>query len=839
MIVDGVERSFMQLDPNEVESITVLKDASATAVYGVRGANGVIIVTTRRGKEGPAKITANVSSGVQVPMGLMDFADSYTYAMMYNQAQLNDNPDLDPNLLKFSPEAIDAFRTGSNPMIYPDIDWTDYILKPSAMQTKGNVNISGGTEKVKYFVSVAYLNQDGLFRTFDSDYDYNFSFNRYNYRSNIDIDLTRSTKIGITIGGRVGIRNQPNANMNNFFRNISWAVPFSGAGIVDERYIRSGELYISGPKKDGLTEFYGQGYQNLTSNDLNFDVDLRQDLSAFIQGLSFRAKISYNSFYTHNKVRNSSVANYEPYYRVDVDTTAVGDSTIVFRKNGSYGTLSYSENTSMGRNNYTEFGLDYARKFGNHNITGLVLYNQRKVYYPEQFSYIPTAVVGLVGRITYDFRTKYMLDLNLGYNGSENFAEGRRFGLFPAVSAGWIVTEEDFFPENGLVSYMKLRVSYGLVGNDKIGSDRFLYLPDFYTLDAGGYNFGTNVPTNQPGAAEGQIGNPLVTWETARKQNYGVDMNFFGGKLGLNFDYFFEYRKDILTKRQTVPGYLAIDLPAVNIGEVKNQGYEVELKWRQKVAQGINYWVNFNTSHAVNEIVFMDEVEQPEEYLYRTGHPVNQYFGYIFNGFYNENDDNSNLPDHLYALSPGDMTYKDLNGDNEINQLDQRAVGYTPYPQDVFGLNLGLQIKDFDISMYFAAATNTSRMLEETYRKAFGETLDRSLLQYMADGAWTPATANVATFPRMTLVGSENNTKDSDFWIRDASYIRLKNIELGYDIKGKTLNRIGVHALRIYANGYNLFTLDNLKVADPESRTSRQPAYPLTKIYNIGLKLNF
>lgn len=841
MIVDGVERSFMQLDPNEVESISILKDASATAVYGVRGANGVIIVTTKRGEEGAARITANISTGVQVPIGLMDFTDSYTYAITYNQAQLNDNPDLGPDLLKFSPEAIEAFRTGSAPLIYPDIDWVDYIMKPSAMQTKGNVNISGGTKKVRYFVSVAYLNQDGLFKTFDSDYDYNFSYNRYNYRSNLDIDLTKSTKVGITIGGRVGVRNQPDPNdgMNNLFRNISWSVPFSGAGIVDGRYIRSGELYIPGPKKDGLNEFYGKGFQNLTSNDLNFDIDLKQDLSAFVEGLSFRTKISYNSFYTHNKVRNSSVANYEPYYRVDVDSTAAGDSTIVYRKNGSDGSLSYREQTNKGRNNYLEFGLDYARKFGDHNVTGLVLYNQRKVYYPDQFSYIPTAVVGLVGRITYDYRTRYLLDLNLGYNGSENFAEGRRFGLFPAVSAGWIISEEAFFPENRLISYLKLRASYGLVGNDKIGSDRFLYLPDSYSLDAQGYNFGTNVPTNQPGAAEGQIGNPFVTWETATKQNYGIDLNLFRGKLGLNFDYFREYRKDILTKRQTVPGYLAIDLPAVNIGEVKNQGYEIEFKWRQKIRQDIQYWINFNTSHAVNEIVFMDEVEQPEPYLYRTGHPVNQFFGYVFDGFYDANEDNSDIPDHLYDLKPGDMTYKDLNNDDVINQLDQRAVGYTAYPQNVFGLNMGFNIKDFDISIYLAAATHTSRMLDETYRKAFGNTLDRSLMQYMADGAWTPETADIATYPRMTLSGSENNTKDSDFWIRDASYIRLKNVEMGYNFQGKALLKLGVKSLRVYANGYNLITFDKLKVADPESRTGSFPSYPLAKIYNVGLKMNF
>ena len=842
MIVDGVERSFMQLDPNEIESISVLKDASATAVYGVKGANGVIIVTTRRGEEGPARISANISTGVQVPMNLMDFSDSYTYATMFNQAQLNDNPDLDPALLKFSPEAINAFRTGSDPLIYPDIDWMDYIMKPYASQTKGNINISGGTSKVKYFVSMAYLNQDGLFNTFDSQYDYNFSYNRLNYRSNLDIDLTKTTKVGITVGGRVGSRNQPdpNSGMNSFFRNISWSVPFSGAGIIDGRYIRSGETYISGPKKDGLNEFYGQGYQNLTNNDLNFDVDLKQDLGIITKGLVFRTKISYNSFYTHNKTRNSTVANYEPHYLADVDPSAVGDSTIVYRKNGADGTLSYSEGVSKGRNNYLEFGLDYARRFGNHDIGGLLLYNQRKVYYPSGvFNYIPTGIVGVVGRVTYNYRTKYLLDLNLGYNGSENFAEEIRFGLFPAVSAGWIISEESFFPENQILTYMKFRASYGIVGNDKIGSDRFLYLPDTYDASTGGYNFGTNVATNMTGATEGQIGNPYVTWETAIKQNYGIDMNLIGGELGISVDYFREHRSDILTKRQTVPGYLAIDLPAVNIGEVKNAGYEAEIKWRKKISNDILFRLSLNTSHAKNEIIYMDEVDQPEPYLARTGHPVGQFFGYIFDGFYDDTEDNTDIADHLYELKPGDMTYQDLNEDGIINQLDQKAIGYTAYPQNVYGLNLGFQYKGFDVSLYVSAASHTSRMLDETYRKAFGETLNRSLLQYMADGAWTPETAENATYPRITLSGSENNTKDSDFWVRDASYIRLKNVEMGYNFKGKLLQKIGVKSLRLYANGYNLLTFDRLKVADPESKTGKYPAYPLTKVFNVGVKMNF
>ncbi|HKL32889.1 MAG TPA: TonB-dependent receptor, partial [Tangfeifania sp.] len=843
MIVDGVERSFMQLDANEIESITVLKDASATAVYGVRGANGVIIVTTKRGEIGKAKISASFSTGMQQPTRLLDFADSYTYGMRYNEAQMNDDPSLTENDLMFSPQALNAFQTGSDPIIYPNTDWVDYILKPTAMQYKGNVNISGGTKKVKYFVSVGVLSQDGLFKTFDSQYDYNFSYNRYNYRTNLDVDVTETTKVSLTAGGRVGVTNEPNAKdgMGQLFRLIYWSVPYSGPGIVDDKYLMSNNDYIPMQKKDGLDPFYGRGFTNRLNNTLNFDIDVVQDLKFITQGLRFRTKIAYNTSYSHSKVRNSSVASYLPYYRKDVDEDAAADDmTIVYRKSGSEGNLGYYENYGKGRNWYMEAGFNYNQTFGSHNVGGLVLYNQNKVYYPSQFREIPTGLVGLVGRVTYDYKTKYLLDVNIGYNGSENFIRERRFGFFPAFSAGWIVSEEAFFAGVPFVDYLKLRASYGLVGNDKIGGDRFLYLPDSYNASSGGYNFGTDNPTDQTAASEGQIGNPFVTWETARKQNIGVDVKFFEGKLGVNFDYFLENREDILTYRGTVPGYVAYDLPAVNIGEVENKGFEVETRWNHKVNGALRYWVNLNVSHAKNTIIFMDEVPQNEEYLYRTGHAVSQPFGYIFDKFFSESDiGDESIPNHQYDLQPGDMVYKDLNDDGAINQDDQRPIGHPQYPEYTFGANLGFQWKNLDLSMSWAGATLTSRMLGETYRVAFGATQDRSLLQYMADGRWTPETANEATYPRMTLIGQNNNTKDSDFWLRDASYLRLKNMEIGYNFSGSFLKRFGISNLRAFLNGYNLLTFDSLDITDPESRTGSNSAYPLTKVYNVGFKLDF
>jgi TonB-linked SusC/RagA family outer membrane protein len=827
-LVDGVERSFDQLDPDEIESISVLKDASATAVFGVRGANGVIIVTTKRGNLGPAIISASASFGIQVPTRLLDFADSYTYAIRYNEAMANDggNPF-------FSEESIEAFRTNSDPIIYPNMDWLSYMMKPYAPESKQNINISGGTKRVKYFVSLGNTYQGGMFETFEQGKENNFSYNRFNYRSNLDIEATQTTKLSLTFGGRVGVLNQPNGS-NELFRTLYWAVPFSGAGIVDGKWIKVGTTYIPGnDKKDGLTPFYGLGYVNQLQNTLNLDISLSQKLDMITKGLSFKIKGAYNTFYSQTKTRASSIAYYQPFYQHDLDPTVPDtDKTIVYKKQGSDGTLSYGESYGKDRDWYAEASINYDRTFGVHHFTGLLLYNQSKYFYPIQYSDIPAGLVGLVGRATYDYSSRYLLDFNIGYNGSENFAPDKRFGFFPAVSVGWVLSEEPFMKGIGLLDYLKFRGSYGVVGNDKLGNNRFLYLPDSYNPNSGGYNFGTDNPVNRIIAQENKVGNPNVSWEKAYKQNYGVDFRFFKSKFGLSFDYFIENREDILWNRSTVPGFVAYDLPAVNLGKTKNQGYEIAANWRQ-TASAFTYWVNFNLSYAKNKIVFQDEIPQNEPYLYRTGNSVGQPFGYVTDGFYGENDV---LPG---GVKPGDLKYKDLNLDGQINTDDQMAIGYPVYPEYVMGTTIGLEWKNFDMNMLWSAATHTSRMLGEIYKTAFGETGNRSLLQYMSDGRWTPETAATATYPRMSLAGATYNAKPSDFWLKDASYLRLKNIELGYNIKAKALSSVGIDNLRAYVNGYNLITFDKLKITDPESKTASDSQYPIVKIYNIGLKVDF
>ncbi|MCW0483925.1 TonB-dependent receptor [Gaoshiqia sediminis] len=847
-VLDGIIQSgsgsIMQLDPNTIESISVLKDASATAVYGVQGANGAIVVETKRGKKGPAKISLNASAGLQVPTYIPEFCNSYETALAYNEAQLNDG--VSPDRLRFSDEAIEAFRTGSDPLIYPDMDWVDYMTKPSAFQSRSNINISGGTEDVRYFIAGGYLKQDGFFKTFETDYDFNPTYDRYNFRSNIDIDITSKTTVSLTAGGRLDykttIRNP------NLWYQIYRSPPYGGAGLVDGKVIDSGKgtngsnKYIPGFTEDIFQTVYGSGYNNNSHNDLNLDLSVKQKLDVIAKGLEIQVKGAYNIYSTRNRERSSSVAIYQPYYRTDLDPAAPGDSTIVFQKVGSDDILNYSESYDRDRDWYMEARLNYSRDFGSHKVKGLLMYNQSKNYYPGELPGIPRGLVSTLGRVNYNYGGKYLLEFSMGYNGSENFARERRFGFFPAVSGGWILTREKFMPDLSFLDFLKIRASYGIVGNDS-GIGRFLYLPDQYDASSGGYNFGIEVPQDKPGASEGRVGNSQVTWEKSEKQNYGIDIRLFKDKLDMAFDYFHEYRSNILTTLNTIPAYITVNLPAVNIGEVKNSGYEVQVNWRQQTGD-LFYSLGGNMAFARNKILFMDEVLQPEPYMQRTGHPVSQAFGYVFEGYYTEDDlaPDSDIPTPPYAAKPGDLKYKDLNGDRVVNSNDQRAIGFPEYPEYTFGVNFGIRYKSFDLSMQWAGATNVSRVLEAApFRVPFGGNGQLNIIKYQWEERWTPEKGQDAGYPRLSLAArGRRQSYTSDYWMRDASYLRLKNAEIGYSFNSRLLKNIGLSRMRIYLSGYNLLTFSSLDIIDPEqSGKSSQSEYPLMRVYNLGVNVDF
>jgi len=895
VLVDGVERPFTQLDPNEVADISILKDAGATAVYGVRGANGVILVTTKRGESGKAKVTASASYGIQQPTKVIEFAGSYLYATTYNNAQLSDG--MDPTLVMFKPEAIEHYRLGDQPVLYPSIDWMTYTLNKTAPQNQVNVNVSGGNDRARYFVSVSRLFEDGLFKTFAAGKNANFKYTRYNYRANLDIDLTKSTLLGITLGGRIEDRNtlgggnSESAREGSLYRSMVEAPPMSSAGIVDGKYIVfNRELVPMYIVRDGLSQYYGRGYNNEVTNILNFDLEVKQKLDVITKGLNVKLKGAYNNNYAMTKSRtaNLSVAPYYPHPVYDAGGKLTG---YTLEKIADKNVLSYGESYSYARDWYFEASLNYQRRFADkHNVTGLVLYNQSKNYYPSQYTDVPRGYVSLVARATYDYNTKYLLDLNMGYNGSENFARGRRYGFFPSASAGWVLTEEDFMKGQKIFDFLKLRYSFGIVGNDQ-GVGRFMYYPASYSLkpppvistdtgnygdQAKGYPFGDrtnnmNASWKQAASENSNTGNPILTWEKSRKQNIGFDVKSMNNRLGVNFDYFWEHRWDIL-----VPSNRAADLypaqfalpssPPINYDIVDNHGYEISISWTDKIGD-FEYTIAPNMSFSRNKKAKYFEVIT-EPYLAQTGQKVNQPFGLEFYGFYHPgieaeyvkymqslpgyqtwlknhqgpgpdgNPQEYKFPKHYSSLKPGDAVYLDLNYDGVINGNDQHPIGFPDYPEYFFGLNMNFKYKRFELSLLWIGATNTNRSLGG-YQQPFGSQNNGALIKYVAENAWTPTNTN-PVFPRVSFDSRDNNGQNSRLYLLDATYARLKNLELGYDVNTKNIPYLS--NLHLFFTGYNLLTFTGYKANDPETTGGSYGQffrYPPTRIYNIGFRLGF
>lgn len=862
ILVDGVERDFYQMDPNEIESINVLKDASATAVFGVRGANGVILVTTRRGEEGKAKISINSNVGIQMPTRMLKLADSYTWATCFNEAQMYDGVPEDQ--LAFDTYALERFRLGDDPIVYPSIDWYDYLTDKAAIQTQHNINVSGGTKDIRYFISMGFLYQDGFMKQLDGlNYNNDYAYSRYNYRANLDINLTSTTIFKFGLGGIVGNTRSPYTDLWNKF---SESKPFESAGVVDGKKVMSNASRFSGVDMTyGIFEnYYGEGYQRKIANTMNLDLNLVQKLDFITKGLSIDIKGAYNTNYSFTRNINGHVETYTPFYKSEIDGSGLNiddpgfDKTIVYRISDQNQMDSYSDGSkSRGRNWYLEGSLRYNRKFGKHNVGALLLYNQSKKYYPSSFSDVATGYVGFAGRLTYDYKSRYMAEFNIGYNGSENFAPDKRFGTFPAGSLGYIITEEDFFPKNNYLTYFKLRASVGLVGNDNMSSNRFLYLPDTYTVDASntlnslykdvnGYIFGLTNTAYEKAAYELRLGNPNVTWETALKQNYGFDVYFFNDRLKMTFDYFRENRKDILITRGTIPAFTALGslLPVVNMGKVNNKGYEIDLKWNDKI-KDFTYYINANVSYSKNKIIYQDEVEPNEPYMWRTGNEVGARFGYVALGFYTKEDFNedgtlkADLPQPLGTKMPGDVKYADLNGDNVIDSDDVKRIGNPKRPAYTFGLNYGIEYKGFFASMSWTGVAETDILMGNAYKQPFNGKW--TLYQFRADDRWTPETATIAKYPRMALSTTSDNYVDSRIWMKDASYVKLKNLTLGYNISNKKLlDAIGASKLSIQFTGYNLLTFDKLDIFDPEGELTRDGnEYPIMKIFSLGINLTF
>lgn len=858
-LVDGVERDFSQIDPNEIESLTVLKDASATAVFGVRGANGVILVTTKRGNKGKPVVKFSSSNGIQQPMQYVRQVGSYEYATFWNRKMEADK--ITDKSKYFTREDIEAFRTGSDPMMHPSIDWMEYLFNDVFFQSKNNISVSGGTDDVSYFVSLGYMYQNGALKdTGLLPYDNNFRMNRYNYRANLDFKLTKTTFMKFGIGGVTVDTQEPNSDYYNpFMMATVWSIPMAGPGIIDgvRTIIPKGVYPIDNPR-DAFDGFFGNGYKRKYDMKVNADVEITQRLDCLTEGLSLSLKGAYDSRFTITKNRTDGDFEYQyVYYQGYLDdknkpwTDPDFDKTIVFIPHASSKPLKYQESYSQDRSWYLEGKINYARKFGDHNVSALLLYNQSRDYYPSTYKYLPRNYIGYVGRVTYDYKSKYLAEFNAGYNGSENFAPGKtRYGFFPSGSVGWVMSEEKFMARQNVIDFLKFRASWGLVGNDSGVTTRFMYMNSVWE-ENGGYSFGVNNPVLSPAFIYGIPGNSGVTWETAFKQNYGMDLRMFDSRLSLSFDWFYEHRSNILIEPQNTPAIIATTLPELNLGVVDNSGYEISLGWDDTLDNGFRYYLTGNVSFARNKIIFMDEVRNEYDYMNMTGGSIGRQSGYYeferlyqYSDFIEDKDGNlilnPELPQPYVKVYPGDCKYADKNDDGVVDGRDKMVAGYSQTPEYVFGLNGGFSYKGFSLTMQWTGATNVSKPLGIEYRIPYTNAGGRGLLDYFYYGCWTEDNQLTAKYPRAAETSEVWNSENSTLWLQDASYLRLKSLSLGYTFKGqKWMKTIGVGALEFLFTGYNLLTFSPMKIMDPETVAGNSGSYPLIKVYSFGLNVTF
>ena len=846
IIVDDIEYNYdqlQQINVNEIESISILKDASSTAIYGIKGANGVLVVSTRRGKGGTPKVNVRVETGVQQPTKSPTFLDSYNTAILINEARANDGLPA-----TFSQSDLDHFKNNDDPYGHPNVNWYDKVFKKYSYQANTNLDISGGTGALKYFISGGILNQNGLVRDFadpQSLVNTNYTFSRYNFRSNLDMKVNKTLDLRLDVTTRFSDLNQPyNQNAVGEVYNFTKETPFTAP------YLNPNGSYsyaYSQFNPDHLPTLNARlatgGYQHARRTDFNFLFGGTQKLDVITDGLSLTGRIAYSSIEQYTKqIFNEGI----PSYHYDPSTDQYS-----LRPGGTYVYQTYglTGNTDINTNNYNlQLFLNYDRTFNNtHHFSGLVLFNQTSntlfannlltgdlVGVPQKFR-------GLSGKVGYDYKQKYLIDFNVAYNGTDRFAAGHRFGVFPAVSLGYNLVKEDFF-NNALpvFSLFKLRASYGMVGSDAAPGNRYVYNQVYN--NGGGYSFGQS-EQKYPTIYEGALSNANVGWERARKLDIGLDMNLLSDKVSVTFDYFHDVRDLQLITPGTIPLILGADLPAVNLGKTRNQGFDGQISYHGNIGK-FQYNTGLVFSYAKNKILFKDE---PPVYkgLLQTGFPIGQQYGYHFVGYYtaadvaaiNSGKANVAVPDNGVPVQPGDLRYDDLNHDGIINVYDKGPIGNPNLPNTVLGLSLQGVYKGFSVSVLFQGSFNYSFAVLGTGIEPF-----QSQFQPIHQERWTPETASTANFPRLGTNSTSINSPTayfSDYWLVNAYYIRLKTIDIGYQLPTKLLP-FKINNARVYLSAYNLFTWDNYNKyqQDPEISTNTAgDAYINQRVVNLGVQI--
>ncbi|WP_190277593.1 SusC/RagA family TonB-linked outer membrane protein [Adhaeribacter rhizoryzae] len=847
ILVDGVERPISNIEPEEIETFSILKDAAATAVYGIRGANGVILVTTRRGTKEKPSISLKVERGIVGATMLPDLVDGPTYLELYNEAQLATNPNF---VTPYTPEYIEKTRSGEDPYLYPNVNWMDMMMKDWSNNQRANLNITGGGDVAKYFVSATYYDEDGIWKGDNlNTYNTNIKLKRYNFRANTDINLNKDTELSLGIGGILVTSNYPGRSAADIWGNnggimmntpIGYA-PFYPDPTNPNKIIYGGVNGIGNPYQH-LT---GAGFTTEWRNNIQSDLTLRHDLSRFVKGLKLMGKFAFDGYNYHNiqRVRGS---NDDSGDRWALNGRDANGNLILTKFYDGVDDLPYNRNSGGNRRIYTQANINYDRTFGNHTIAGLVLYNQQDYQVGDAANAInalPFRLQGLVSRVSYGFKERYFAEFNAGYNGSENFAKGHRYGFFPAYALGWIVSEEPFFKNNiNLVDFLKFRGSFGYKGNDQLGQSngsvrRFAYITTVGTGN-GGYTFGDANQNGFNGRGEDQWGANL-TWEREREINVGIEARFLRG-FYLQADVFKRHRTGIFLQRNALPAIMGLqNNPWGNLGEFENQGIDATLEYRKKIGQ-VDVTLRGNYTFARNNLLNNDEPDWAYTYQNRKGKRLNQPFGLIADGLFQDQEDINASPTHTFGpVRPGDLKYKDINGDGVVNAFDEVAIGNPSTPEIVYGFGTTLNYKGFDLSAFFQGTGNMDFMLSGNGWFPFVQGGLRGNLNENALDRWTPENPSQdVLFPRLSFGPNTNNYRSSTWWQRDASYLRLKTTELGYTIPKVITQRLKINTLRIYVSGFNLFTWSKFDYWDPELGNGNGSAYPIQRNFNAGINLN-
>ena len=863
VLVDGVERSFNDIDPEDIESLTTLKDASATAVYGVRGANGVILIKTKPGKVGKPTVSADYYESFTRFTKMVDLADGITYMNAANEAMRNDGI-----ATKYTEDQIRNTIAGKDPYLYPNVDWLKEIFNDWGHNRRVNVNVRGGSEKVAYYASVSYFNETGMTVTDKNinTYDSKMKYSRYNFTTNLNIDVTPTTKVEIGAQGYLGEGNYPAISSADLYNAAMSISPVE----YPKMFFVNGEAFVPGTStNNNFNNPYSQatrrGYDNLTKNQIYSNLRVTQDLDMLTKGLKLTAMYAfdvYNEIHVHQD-RAESTYNF-------LDTSVPYDMNgqpILQRIYEGSNVLSYTQETSGNKKTYLEASLNYDRTFNDdHRVSALFLFNQQsKLLYPKGTleDAIPYRMMGIAGRATYSWKDRYFAEFNIGYNGAENFSPKHRFGTFPAFGVGWVVSNEKFWqPLSKAVSFLKIRYTDGKVGNSEVSDRRFMYLDQMKENGDYGYKFGPN-GTKWSGYETVNMAVDLI-WEESRKQDLGIDLKLFNDDLSIVFDLFKERRENILLKREhSIPSFLGYNTsaPYGNIGIIENKGFDGTIEYNKRINKDWVIALRGNVTFNKDKWIQGELPEQKYEWMNQYGRNINGAKGYVAEGLFTqaEIDDMArweSLSDANKAITPkpfasqfgtvkaGDIKYKDLNNDGQIDAYDQTYISRGDVPTTVYGFGFTVGWKDLSVGMMFQGVAGAERVLNGSSVNPFNGGGGSGNLYSNIGDRWTEENPDQnAFYPRLSY-GSEttsniNNFQKSTWWVRNMNFLRLKTLQISYNLPKPWVNKVHLKNAAVYVMGTNLFTLSRFKLWDPELNTDNGASYPNTTSYSVGINFTF